>query len=219
MGGTDGPGSFQQAPEHVGRGGGVVEGPVSRGHRRAEVGGQGGQLEVAHLGAYQAPGQGGGVGRPVGQAPIPEPLGGGIEERQVESDVVADDHRVAQELEETGQGFLDLGGLDHHGVSDPGEHGDERGYGGTRVDQRLEGAGRFAPDELHGADLGDRTIGGRASGRLEIDHTERHFRQGRPEVVEAALERDRHALVLPARGGDATSNICSMSRNRPLEWG
>ena len=67
-------------------------------------------------------------------------LAGGPEETDVEADVVADDHGVADELEERRQHRSMRGAADTITSDETGEHGDLRGDGPARVHQRLEGA-------------------------------------------------------------------------------
>ena len=119
------------------------------------------------------------------------PLGAverGVEEAEVEADVVADDHRVARRTRAT-----------------VGQHRPRCGAraapwpavmpvstvicgrdGRARVHQGLEGAEALAAAQLHRADLGDAAVGRRAAGGLEVDHAERDLAQRRAEVVEAA---------------------------------
>ncbi len=155
VGDAEGAGPLEEAPEHVGGGPGILQGPMVGGDRGPEVGGQRTEAQVAHLRTDEAPGQGGGVHRPVGQPPVAEPLGGGVEEGEVEAHVVADHHRLAEELEEGGQSGLDGGGLDHHGLGDAGEHGDEGGDLAVRVHQGVELTVGLAAVKAEGADLGD----------------------------------------------------------------
>jgi hypothetical protein len=168
-------GLLEQQVQQVGRGQDVVEGPVRRPVGEGEPGSQRAQPAVGHVVVQQqAPGQRHGVDRWQ-----PEPLAvqrgeGRVEERQVEAHVVADEHRPAHELEQGGQDLAHRGRRQDHRLGDAGELGDERGDGGARVDQRLEGPKALAAPELGRSHLGDGAVGRRPAGRLEVDHAERH---------------------------------------------
>ncbi len=138
-----------------------------------------------------------GVGGAVGEAAVAEALGGGVEEGDVEADVVADDHGLPEELEEGRQSFLDGGSFDDHGLRDARHDRDEGGDGRPRVDQRLEAGDRQTALVADGSDLGDLATGGGGSGGLEVEHAERDLAEGGTHVVEGALEPDRHLFVLP----------------------
>jgi hypothetical protein len=55
---------------------------------------------------------------------------------------------------------------------------------------------QLAAAALEGCDLGDCVVVGRPSGRLEVDDREGRLEEGRPEILEAALQ----LLHLDARG-------------------
>ena len=59
-----------------------------------------------------------------GKRPYPSRIEYGVEERQIEPDVMADDHRIADEFQESRKRFLDSGRLDHHRLGDSGQDGD-----------------------------------------------------------------------------------------------
>ncbi len=111
------------------------------------------------------------------------------EEREVEADVVADDDRVADELVERRQHRTDPGCLVDDGVGQSGQHRDLRRDRPARVDEGLERAEELTATDLDRADLGDLVIGPVPTGRLEIEDTERHVTQRRPEFIERTLHQ------------------------------
>ena len=123
----------------------------------------------------------------------------GAQERHVEADVVADEHRVAHELEQRREHRLDPWGWRDQGIREPGEDGDDRRDRPAGVDERLERAEALATADLHRTDLGDDVAGPVATGRLEIEHAERDIGERRPEVVERALHRTLHHMGMRAR--------------------
>ncbi len=90
-----------------------------------------------------------------------------------------------------GQHLVDRGRRQHHGLGDAGEHGDLGWDGQTRVDQGLEGAEALAAVQLHRPDLGDRAVGRRTPGGLEVDHDEGDVVQRGAEVIEGPLPEGR----------------------------
>ncbi len=100
MGDADGAGAFQQAPQHVGSGGGVFQGAVDRRGGGEEVGSERAEAEVAHLGGEQAAGEAQGVESAVGEPPVSVRLCRRLEESHVVADVVPDDHRLADEFDQ-----------------------------------------------------------------------------------------------------------------------
>ena len=159
--------------------------------------GEGAELEVGHLVAHEATGQAVGVDRAVVEAGAVGADQGGLEEADVEAHVVPDHHRAADELEEGGQHLVDRGRRQHHGLGDAGEHGDLGRDGQARVDEGLEGAEALAAAQLHRADLGDRAVGRRAAGGLEVDHDEGDVVQRGAEVVEGPLPGNGRCSHLP----------------------
>ena len=122
-------------------------------------------------------------------------LDGVTQEREVEADVVADDHRVADELVERGEDGSDPWRLVNDRVGQPGEHRDLRRDRPTWVDERLERAEELAAAHLDGADLGDLVVGAVAAGGLEVDHAERHIAQRGAEFIERTLLYRRRVRV------------------------
>ncbi len=187
---------------------GVLQRPVIGGHRAPEVRRQALQSQVAHLLPDQTSGQTGSVHRVVGQPPVFEPDRGGIEEGEVEADVVTHDHCVPDELEERGERLVDPGGVDHHGLCDPGQDGDRGWDRQPGVDQCLEGPQQIAAPVLDGSDLGDGATEWGATCGLQVEHAERDVEQRCRQLVEAGLDQGGHrGIVAP--------NIRSMQRPSP----
>ena len=107
--------------------------------RQAESVGQRGQLAIAHLFAHEAAGQGAGVDDAIGQGTVTVPAQVGVEEPQIETDVMADHDGVAEELDQRGEERVDRRRRRHHRLRDAGQVGDEGRDGDTGVDERLEG--------------------------------------------------------------------------------
>ena len=80
----------------------------------------------------------------------------GIEEAAVEPDVVPDDDRVAEELQDRRQQFTDPGRRHDHRLRDAGEQRDRRRDRDTRVHERVDPAEQLTAAQLQRADLGDR---------------------------------------------------------------
>ena len=111
---TERRGSFEEEVQEVRGGERVVEGPVARAMGEPEAVGERAETAVGHLVTDEAPGERGGVDDVVGE---PRPLGsfeGGLEESDVEADVVPHDDGVADELQERGEHGLDARGAHHH---------------------------------------------------------------------------------------------------------
>ncbi|MFT3854920.1 MAG: hypothetical protein QM733_19605 [Ilumatobacteraceae bacterium] len=177
--------------EQLGGGHRVVEGPVRRPVGEPEAVGERAEPAVRHLVAHQPAGDGQRVDDDVRQARVPVTLQGAVDEREVEADVVPDDHGVAEELQERGQHRLDAWCGDDHRIGDPGEHGDGGSDRPPGVDERRERAEALAAAHLRRADLGDHVLDAIAARGLDVEHAERDLGQGRAEVVEAALAADR----------------------------
>ena len=186
--------------QEVGGGERVVEGPVTGSVREAEAFGQRAEPAVGDLVADETPGQGGGVDRRVVEQRPPRSFECGLEEPDVEADVVPHDDRVADELEQRWQHRLDAGRAHHHRLGDAGEDRDGGRDGATGVHERLEGAEALTAPHLHGADLGDRVGLRRSAGRLEVDHHEGRVDERTTELVEARL-------VERARSGRRWGNV------------
>ncbi|CAB4626905.1 unannotated protein [freshwater metagenome] len=80
---------------------------------------------------------------------------GGLYKRKVESDVVSDDDRIADELKQRRKHRLDARSRHHHGMGDAGEHRDLGRNRATWVYERLECAETFAAAEFHRTNFGD----------------------------------------------------------------
>ena len=158
-----------------------------------QVSGQRRQAQVRDLVAHQPPGQRRGVDPTVREPRVAPGGERGVEERHVETHVVAADHRRGarpEELEQRREHLVDPRGRQHHRLGDPGQHRDERRHRHARVHERVQLAEALAAPVLHRPDLGDRARRGRAARRLEVDDHERDRVQRGAEVVEAALDRD-----------------------------
>ena len=180
------------------------------------------EAAVGHLVAHQPAGQGDGVDAHRVEARVPGALERGAQERHVEADVVADEDRAAEELEQRRQHGLDARRRRDEGVGEAGEHRDLRRDGPARVDERLERAEELAAAHLDRADLGDRVVGAVAAGRLEVEDAERDVGERRAEVVEAALHgpvrRCRAVVRVPTadrhRRHDSTNDRSCQTRVR-----
>ena len=117
-----------------------------------------------------------------------------VHEPEVEARVVGDEDAPGEELDETGDDPLDRRRIGDGEVVDPGEVGDVAGDRTVGFDQRVEGTEALSAPVLHGTDLGDGAIAGRAAGRFEVHDTERHLVEG-----DAFLERGLVRLGLYGR--------------------
>ncbi len=211
-------GPLEHGMEEVGGGQDVGQGPVGRPVGEPEVRGQGAELAVGHHVAHQTSGQGQGVHGGVGQALASGRGQGVVDEREVEAQVVPDEHGPADELEERGEHLPGAWGVGHHGIADAGERGDERGYAPIGPDQGLVGADQLAAPVPGGGDLGERRRGRRAAGGLDVDDHEGHLAERGAQIVEGSFADPRRAEV--GHHGDTVANTCSIevdpaSRARP----
>ena len=145
------------------------------------------QATVAHLVAYEAPGDGARVGPAVGQPRSLRPPHRRVQEREVEAHVVSHDHASPHEFEERRQDFVDGRCREHHGLGDAGEHRDGGRDLCARVDECLEGAEALASAHLDRSHLGDRAQLRRGAGGLEVDDAEGDLGERGAEVVERPL--------------------------------
>jgi hypothetical protein len=134
------PGPLEQGVKEVSGGQHVGEGTVRGSVRQSERRGQGPQLAVGHGVTDESTGQGQRVHRVVGQRFSVRRDQRVVEEGEVEADVVAHEHRAADELQQRGQHGPGGRGSEHHGVGDAGQGADERGDPLVGLDQGLEGA-------------------------------------------------------------------------------
>src|SRR5690606_16880149 len=116
VGDTDGSGPLQQAVEDVCRRLGVLERPVDGVYGAPEVGSECPEPQVADLRAQEPPGQANRVHGLVRRHLVSETAGFGRDEREIEPDVVPDEHGVTDELEEGGEHRLDLWRPVDHGL-------------------------------------------------------------------------------------------------------
>ncbi len=110
-----------------------------------------------------------------------------VEEGEVEAEIVADQHRAADELEERGEHLADSRRVGDHRFGDAGESGDELRDPLVGTDKGLIGAEQLAAAEPRSGHLGQRSGGRRAAGRLDVEDHEGHLAEGSPEVVEGSL--------------------------------
>jgi hypothetical protein len=200
-------GPFEQAMEDLGGGPGVVESTVGRLGAGTEKSGQGGQPVISHLAGQERPGQGQCVDPGVTQLRTARGGQVGVEEERVEAEVVADEHRVAHELEQGGQDLLDGRGEPEKRLADPGQPHDERRDGTLRVDQRLERPEAFPTPVLRGSDFDDAVLARCGARRLQVDHDEGDLGEGSAEAGLGRRTGRRH----PAGSGE-------WGRKRPHAW-
>ena len=177
--------------QQVGGGQGIIERPVRRLVGEAQHPGEGAQLAVGHVAAHQTTCQRQRVDASVGQRLTTGGGQCGVEEAAVEAQVVADEHRVAKELQERRQHRLDARRPHDVGVGDAGEHGDVGRDGPTRVDQRLERPQAGAASHLDRPHLGDQVDTGTSTGGLQVDDAEGDVGEWRTQIVERPLNRGR----------------------------
>ena len=196
---------LEQQVEQIGRGQRVLQRPVGRAVVEPEAVGQGAQAAVRHLVAHEPPGQRRGVdGAGWRSRAQPSRAEGGVEEAEVEADVVPDDDRAAEELGQRRQHGVRCGArgatiasvmpvstVMAGGMAQPG------------LTERVEGAQALAAPDLDGADLRDGILVGRAAGGLQVHDGERHL--GRAGC------RARRTTV--ARPG-TVANRCSFRKHR-----
>ena len=126
----------------------IVECSVARLVVETESGGERAEATVGDLVANEATRERDGVDHGARQRRAAVTFTGGSEEADVEADVVAHDHGVADELDERRQHRTDAWRGRHQDVGQPGEHGDLRAgsHGpGSPVSGRCRGTGRPAP--------------------------------------------------------------------------
>ena len=168
----------EQQQEDLGRGEGVVEGPVARLDGRVEAFGQG--AERAAHGRQQPAGEAQRVERGSREGAAHEHAELVVEKAQVETGVVGHQDRVGRELEKARQDLFDRRLADEHLAVDAGDLGDLGRHRLPGVDELREGRDLAALLEAHGADLGDLGEARRAAGGLEVDDCESDGRQVAP---------------------------------------
>ncbi len=160
--------------------------------RQTEDGGQRAQLAVRHHVPDQAPGEGEGVDAGVGDRITTGRDEGVVQEPQVEPDVVPDHDGSAHELQERGEHGADGRGVDHHGVTDAGEGGDERRDALVRSDQGLVGSQELAAPVAGRRHLGQGRRRRGAAGGLHVEDDEGHLAEGSAQFLERCLYGQRH---------------------------
>jgi len=190
--------TFDERVQDVDRGSGVGERSMVRLDGGVEMARQGGEPVVRHLVAqHDASRETHGVHDRRHRPRIAELGTGPLEEADVETGVVGDDHAAVSELEELRQHVCESRRARDHRVGDAGEHRDGRRDVCVGVDERGQLTGDLAATYPHGAELRDPAVLGAARG-LEIDHAERHLGQVGPGLHQEGLAR---------HGGDATSEV------------
>ena len=180
-------GALEQQVQQVGGGERVVERAVVGPMIEPKATGQRAQAAIRHLVAHQPTSEWQRVDDGVAKGGPVAAEQRGVDEPHVETDVVADDDRVADELLQGGQHRLDARCLGHHRLRDAREHGDAGGDGLARVDQGGHGAQTLAVANLDDPDLGDEVATAVAAGGLDVEHAERDIGQWGSEVVERSL--------------------------------
>lgn len=183
---------LEQRMEQIGGRQHIGECPVRGLVGEAERGSQGAEPAVGHRVADQPPCHGERVDGRVG-----ERLSSGrhqrvVEEGEVEAEIVADQHRAADELEERGEHLADPRRVDDHRLADAGERGDERRDPLVGTDKGLIGAEQLTAAEPCSGHFGQRSGRRRTAGRLDVEDHEGHLAEGTPEVVEGSLCRHAH---------------------------
>ncbi len=169
----------------------VIEGAVAWLMVEAETAGECRQAAVRDLVAYQSPGECQRVDHDVRQVRASGADECRVQEANIKSNVVPNDHAVSTKLEQARQYGLDAWRRDDHCIGDSGENRDQRWDRPARVDQRLERAETLAAADLDRADLGDDVGIPIAAGGFEVDHAERDVAQWCPQVIERTLHPDR----------------------------
>ncbi|GIW20188.1 MAG: hypothetical protein KatS3mg065_0484 [Chloroflexota bacterium] len=158
----------RQAEEDLGRHLGVGKGPMAA-DGEAEEGGQVAELERLRRPGERLPGDDEGV--EVAAVLEAEAVAeGGLEEGDVEADVVADDEGVPGEGEEPLGGLPWARGAADVGVGEAVELGSDDGP--ARVDEGREAVDDLAPPDPDGADLDEVVEGDVGPGRLDVDDDE-----------------------------------------------
>ena len=148
-----------------------------------------------------------------GEPPVAEAQHRGVEERDVETRVVRDEHGVAGELDEPSRGERSARCTPQLAVVDAGQRRDLERQPLARVDERLERVRQLEALDARGADLADPRAARREPGRLQVDDAERRLLEqhalgvrdrernaasspGEPRVVadDVVEQRTRHAL-------------------------
>ena len=186
---TEPGGAFQEEVEQIGSGTHVVEGPVRRLVAEPEVSREGAELAVRDLGTHEPAGEAAGIDELIRQLRIRPGGERGVQEPEVEADVVAHDHGIADELEQRRQYPVDHGrGADH--VLGDARQIDDLGWDrDAGVDEGLERPHTQPAHVLRRPHFGDSAHPRGRAGGLEVDDTERDMTQRRTEVVEGLLMR------------------------------
>ncbi len=160
----------EEQEQELGRGLGVLQGPVHGLHLRVEPVAEG--VQRAALLRAELARQAERVERRARKGAALQAAELVVEEAEVELRVVGDEHGVRREAHEARQHDVDRGRVGYGGVVDAGDAGDHLGDAHAGVHERREGVDLASALEAHGADLGDLGEPRRCAGGLEVDYGE-----------------------------------------------
>ena len=179
--------TFDQEMEQVGGGERIVERAMTGSMVETEARRERAEFAVGHLVTHEASGERDGVDDRAGQRWPLGSLARSAQEPDIEADVVADDHGVADEVDQGPQDAFDARGVRHEDVGQAGQHHDLWRNRPSGVDEGLERAEALAAADLDRTDLGDHVLVAIPARGLEIDDAERDVVQWDPQLVERSL--------------------------------
>ncbi len=181
-------GTLDQQVEQIGGGERVVERTMARPMVESEPRRQRAELAVGHFVAHQPSGECDGVDDGACQRLAVGAMTRRTQEADVEADVVADDHRVADEVDQASPRHRSMRGAPATRTSEsPVSTVICGGMARPGFDERLERPEALATADLDGADLGDHVVVAVAAGGLEVDDAERDVVQRCAQIVERSL--------------------------------
>lgn len=174
--------AFDQQVQQISGGQDIVEGSVTGLVGEAKMRRQRAEFAIGDLVADQTSGQWNGVDDFVVErfALIPDERG--VEKPHIETRVVGDDDRVADELRQGAQKRFDTRCGYDHGFGDTRQDRDERGDRTARVDQCLKSTDALAGEIFGGANLGDAAVDVGSAGGFEVDNAKSDLVQRRSRV-------------------------------------
>ena len=179
--------TFDQEMEQVGGGERIVERAMTGPMVETEARRQRAEFAVGHLVTHEASGERDGVDDRAGQRWPLGSLARSAQEPDIEADVVADDHGVADEVDQGPQDAFDARRVRHENVGQAGQHHDLRRNRPSGIDEGLERAEALAAAHLDRTDLGDHVLVAIPARGLEVDDAERDVVQWDPQLVERSL--------------------------------
>ena len=191
--------TLEQQVQQFGGGECIVECTVRGTVRQTEALRQRAESTIGHFVAHQSSGERQGVDDGVAERLASAATERGVDERHVESDVVAHDDGIADELLQGRQHGFDSRCRCDHGVGDAGEHRDGGRDGPPRVHQRRHRAELLSGAHLHHADLGDGIATPVGARGFDVEHAERDLVQRSAEVVDGCLGEQFGHPGSPAR--------------------